>query len=450
MNYKNMVKFLLSVFVSINLFSNISYAEDFNINIDIENVNEGVWVKNSTDLIITSSDISQITYITVVEGDREYTLEEILKGKGKDITQNVINKGDYFILTVENNSYLTIYIRDRLDRENIKGYKVNNVDNQKPKLYVTPSSTEWRLEDSEITLSIYAEDNESGISEIIMPDGTSTKNPVSNYVIGSNAKYQFIVRDNVGLETIFTYEEGKIDRTDPIVNITSSTTEFVNDKVELDISSIDEESGIKYIVLPDGNMIYSSNFKYVVYENGTYTFKAVNNVGKATDKVFEVSNIDKEGSSVEVNVSYDTEWTTEKRISISAIDDISGIAGIKTPDGDYINTSFYDYKALKEGVYEFVIYDNAKNETPIEIIVNNIDTKYPIIDLQLDKDNNVILINATDNESGISEIILPNNKKILKEFITENMEFNYSSPGTYSFKVIDVAGNESIRTINID
>lgn len=453
MNSKGIIRVALPIFICLNIFLYVAYAEDFNINVDIENTNEGVWVKGSTDLIITSPDISQITNIIAVAGDREYTLEEILKGKGEDITQNVINKTEYFILTVDKNSYITIYIKDRLDRENIKSYKVSNIDNEEPKLYITPTSTTWRLKDTKVTLSLFAEDSQSGISEVILPDGTSTKNTAINYEIGSDLEYTFIVRDNVGLESRFTYKENKIDTTAPKIDLTTINSEFTKDKVELSISAIDEESGIKYVILPDGDIVYKSDFKYVIYENGTYKFKAVNNAGELSYNTIRVSNIDKDSPIIEFNIinknnnvdNENTEWSTEKRISISATDNTSEIVGIKTPDGNYINTSFYDYRVLRIGTYGFTVYDKAQNEAYVEIRVDNIDEKYPIIDLKIDKVNNVILVNAIDNESGIKEIIAPDNT-----IINNNTEYGYTKAGIYDFKVIDVAGNETIRSIKIE
>ena len=442
---KNIISILIVTLITLFISSISTFANDYFLEIKITNQDEGNWVKDSTTLDISINNTSKIEEIKVVEGDKEYSKEEIINGKGNDITKNLKGEDDSYFIEVTNNSYITIYSRDVLERESVSTYKVSNIDNEEPKVYFTVTSTEWLSKDDGLILNVYAEDEYSKIQEIVTPDGKSVKSNVLEYKINKNSDYKFIIRDNVGNQTVATYKIDNFDTTAPEININVDTTEYTKERLNLSINANDNESGIKYIKLPDGNIIYNSNFNYVVYENGIYEFETVNGVGESSKKEIEIKNIDKKAPEVKTSVT-PSEWSTEKKISIQAIDDVSGILGIKLPTGELVEASSYDYKANENGLYKFTIIDKVSNETNIEIDINKIDDIYPTLDLKVEDNNGIyIIVNAIDNESGIKEIILPDGKKVTDI----NSRFEVKEPKTYEFRAVDIAGNETVKSIEV-
>ena len=61
--------------------------------------------------------------------------------------------------------------------------------------------------------------------------------------------------------------------------------------ITLLVTATDAESGIKKIILPDGNEVEKDTATYTIIKNGTYTFKAEDNAGNIAEKSITVSNI---------------------------------------------------------------------------------------------------------------------------------------------------------------
>ena len=59
-------------------------------------------------------------------------------------------------------------------------------------------------------------------------------------------------------------------------------------------------------------------------------------------------------------------------ISISAYDDLSGVAAITTLDGSIVQASSATYSVTANGTYNFTVTDNAANTTTIPVTVSNI------------------------------------------------------------------------------
>ncbi len=96
---------------------------------------------------------------------------------------------------------------------------------------------------------------------------------------------------------------------DIVINVSNNGP--TNEDIILTIEANDALSGIKEIILPDGISINKSSTSYTVTENGSYTFKAVDNAGNKAEKTIEITNIDKN-------------LPTEGEIIILAVDEEDG------------------------------------------------------------------------------------------------------------------------------
>lgn len=150
-------------------------------------------------------------------------------------------------------------------------------------------------------------------------------------------------------------------------------------------------------------------------------------------------------------------WTINSvTLNISSILDTGGSEYKYTllPDGTLVNTTEISYSVSKNGIYEFTIFDNAGNTIKRTFNVTNIDTTKPngnVVYSTTSPTNKdvVVSLTASDLESGIKEIELPNGGIINSNTITYNVTEN----GVYTFKVRDIANNEStiVATVgNID
>ena len=212
----------------------------------------------------------------------------------------------------------------------------------------------------------------------------------------------------------------------------------------------DSDFAITKIELPNGNEVLNSkSYTDTITKEGnnTYEYTVLDNRGKETSKTVNVK-IDK--TKPTLNLNYSTAVTNEFNVSISSNDTLSGIKRIKTPNGSYINASSSNYTINNNGNYTFEVEDNAGNITSRTITVTNIDNTAPILNISKDtnewtKDNINLTITATDSQSSIDRIKLPNGS-----FVSGgNTNYLVTDNGTYTFEAYDVFGNKATNSITI-
>ena len=140
-----------------------------------------------------------------------------------------------------------------------------------------------------------------------------------------------------------------------------------------------------------------------------------------------------------------TEWTNGNVvITANATDTDGSVVSIKKPDGSIENASSTTYEVEQNGTYEFVATDNSGETVTESIEITNIDKVKPQGEYSVEQPTEdvraaVISISAKDNESGVSKIIKPDGTEITEDSTT----YSVTEPDTYTFKVVDVAGNET-------
>lgn len=82
-----------------------------------------------------------------------------------------------------------------------------------------------------------------------------------------------------------------IDKNKPDINILHQSKN--NNNVKVHIEAVDKESGIKYIILPNGEKIYNNKATYSFDLNKEVIFKAVDNAGNVTEYIFKNDYINK-------------------------------------------------------------------------------------------------------------------------------------------------------------
>ncbi|MBO5476834.1 MAG: MucBP domain-containing protein, partial [Clostridia bacterium] len=189
----------------------------------------------------------------------------------------------------------------------------------------------------------------------------------------------------------------------------------------------------------------STNINYTL-GNGPKTYlhiKTIDNAGNVSGVTHILLH---DNVAPEMTLTPDiTTWTnTDVVISATATDTDGSVVSIKKPDASVVNIATTTYTVSQNGKYSFTAIDNSGAIVTKEIDITWIDKVKPEGEstgiTQPTATNRYAVINfkATDDASGVAKIVLPDGKEVTSDTVT----FNVTTPGTYTFKVIDVAGNE--------
>ena len=109
------------------------------------------------------------------------------------------------------------------------------------------------------------------------------------------------------------------DMTKPTLQLSLAPNSWTNGSVTINAKAIDNESGIKSIVLPNGNVVNTTTTSYTVSANGIYYFKAIDCMGNETISSIIVSNIDKKNPTV--TIQNNANWTNQDvQVTITGTD----------------------------------------------------------------------------------------------------------------------------------
>ena len=140
---------------------------------------------------------------------------------------------------------------------------------------------------------------------------------------------------------------------------------------------------------------------------------------------------------------YYKEWKIEKGTTATPWKPAPEDTGKSEEDDDF---TVYD-----NGTYIFRATDNQENTKTVSHRVSNIDRDDPTAEIKASPEgwtsqDVTITVNATDGLSGIDYIEMPNGEKVYKS----EGEYHATENGSYTFKVVDKAGNEVVYTEEID
>lgn len=376
----------------------------------------------------------------------EWKVEDLESGISKiKLPNNNENGNSIGKYTVSENGTYYFTVIDNVGHEVTESITITNIDKTAPNL-ILDYKEDWQSEILDITWKI--QDNESGIKEVYLPDNTTSNENTGIFHVNQNGIYKFMVYDNVGNITVKEITISNIDSDGPII-ILSADKSWKPDKVGISWKIIDSKSGLREVILPNGEKVNQKNGVYNASENGKYTFVAYDMFGNMSSAEETINNIDKTEPEIELDIS-NTEWTNENvLIKWKATDTQSGVREIIIPDGTKDEMNNASYTVTKNGEYIIIAYDNVGNENVKTIKIDNIDKIKPRIKIekQMHGDKVVIAYEVEDSESGIKEIILPNNEKLSNQ---TKGTYEAIGKGNYKFIVYDKAGNYEIETITID
>lgn len=352
--------------------------------------------------------------------------------------------GDY---TVSQNGTYTFVVYDVAGNTLTLQETVTNIDKTPPTGSLSHNPTDWVIDYVKIHWT--ASDSQSGFNRVVLPDGTSTTNASGDFTVTDNGTYTFTLYDNVGNSRILTENINNIDKIMPEGVLSLQENRLTDEKIKISWKAFDLQSGFSKILLPDSTFSTNATGEFIVAQMGDYSFVIYDKVGNTRELSINVSNVDMINPILEVTQDTD-KWTNgEITLNWKADDYQSGLQNVILPSSENITDKQGSYIVTENGNYIFLAYDKIGNGILVEHQVTNIDKINPNLDLTVDSaDDGGIQISwvSSDEQSGISNITLPDGKRVANSSGSIEIYEN----GVYSFIAYDNAGNATVKDVTID
>lgn len=352
--------------------------------------------------------------------------------------------GDY---TVSQNGTYTFVVYDAAGNTLTLQETVTNIDKTPPTGSLSHNPTDWVIDYVKIHWT--ASDSQSGFNIVVLPDGTSTTNASGDFTVTDNGTYTFTLYDNVGNSRILTENINNIDKIMPEGVLSLQENRLTDEKIKISWKAFDLQSGFSKILLPDSTFSTNATGEFTVAQMGDYSFVIYDRVGNMRELSINVSNVDMINPILEVTQDTD-KWTNgEITLNWKADDHQSGLQNVILPSSESVTDKQGSYRVTENGNYIFLAYDKIGNGILVEHQVTNIDKINPNLDLTVDSaDDGGIQISwvSSDEQSGISNITLPDGKRVTNSSGSIEIYEN----GVYSFIAYDNAGNATVKDVTID
>ena len=352
--------------------------------------------------------------------------------------------GDYI---VSQNGTYTFVVYDVAGNTLTLQETVTNIDKTPPTGSLSHNPTDWVIDYVKIHWT--ASDSQSGFNRVVLPDGTSTTNASGDFTVTDNGTYTFTLYDNVGNSKILTENINNIDKIMPEGVLSLQENRLTDEKIKISWKAFDLQSGFSKILLPDSTFSTNATGEFTVAQMGDYSFVIYDRVGNTRELSINVSNVDMINPILEVTQDTD-KWTNgEITLNWKADDYQSGLQNVILPSSENVTDKQGSYIVTENGNYIFLAYDKIGNGILVEHQVTNIDKINPNLDLTVDSaDDGGIQISwvSSDEQSGISNITLPDGKRVTNSSGSIEIYEN----GVYSFIAYDNAGNATVKDVTID
>jgi hypothetical protein len=163
--------------------------------------------------------------------------------------------------------------------------------------------------------------------------------------VSANGTYTFKATDTDGEVTTETITISNIDKTAPVITISSYNTNPTNQDITVNATT---------------NKGVLNATSHTFTENGSYTFTATDSVGNTASEIVTITNIDKTPPILNLTLNIANGIVT---ITATANDIGSGVASITRPDTTTVKESSTTYTVSNYGTYTFSAIDNAGNTT---------------------------------------------------------------------------------------
>lgn len=338
-------------------------------------------------------------------------------------------------------------------------FNITWIDKTSPDLVITADKTEPT--NTAVTLTMSATDDQSGLATDMYSWDNVNWSASPSKVFEENGTYIGYARDLVGNISSYQYDLSNIDKSNPIINGFSFSTENpINTEVVVTADVVDVGLGLDASAYNFNNEGWQISPDYTVTANGTYTLVVRDKAGNTAESTFVVSNLDFDAPIIH--------WATPNTIDPTNEDVVFDVGAEDAQGGHGLATEPYRIKELgvwqasnllavaENGTYTIEVTDAAGNITSVVRDVSNIDKVLPVISAVPDTTDPVsrdivITISASDNVE-IANVVDKDGNYLqgIGSISSKTYEVIIETNGTYKYTVIDTAGNESFVEVVVD
>ena len=357
--------------------------------------------------------------------------------------------------------------------------EINDPDTLKSKIASDSANVEWTAGPVRLSVNLASFD---GLAPNPFKWSNQSDYSNVNYVdVTENGDYTVSIKDVYGNENVSSaFTVSNIDNVEPTITLSKSA-----DGTKLNYSVSDSQSGIMSVTWEGGaletltpirafsNPQSEVNGSVPFPNNGDYVVTVTDYCGNSASANISVENISapnplldttSEGISEGVTASVRTSPTGWTNGNVIVSVDMPNKTGVD-PNGYLwssdapVSEETKTYIGLKGNRTSIVVTDNGAVKVTVTdeygtefnsdaIVIDNIDKTSPDIDASLSEDGTKIVVNATDELSGISRLLYTidgageTTVLTLSAFASDiSREVPVSNNGTYLFTVYDNAGN---------
>lgn len=382
--------------------------------------------------------------------------------------------------TVNENRTVTVWATDSEGNVREVNVNVSNIDTENPEI-VSLSANRTTYTSGNVRLTAQASDDQKLADQPyywsfdpINANGqtlTETASASKYFTVTENGEVTLRVKDAMGkFSEEETYTVSIIDHTPPTIagyTVTPSANANAQDGVLIHVNVEDtadatgDTSGLPTNFVSWDGVWGKEDLR--VYENGTYQVKvrdSVGNVSKVTD--IPIDFIKTKGPYIgsikrDKNASY---ITSPLKITVNGFDsDGTALEGrAYSWDGGNSWTSLKTKTVTENGEYIVTVRDAAGNTAEESVIVDNIDSFKPTVELRLareirtdettgrEKSYWVLKVEAADIGSGINYIEADWDGSTTYDAYKQS---EVTAAGVYGVKIYDLAGNSTYEYITI-
>ncbi|WMJ83157.1 DUF6273 domain-containing protein [Oscillospiraceae bacterium MB24-C1] len=336
-------------------------------------------------------------------------------------------------------------------------FTVSKVDSIKPVVSAAAVPEEWATS-AKMTITA-SDEGGSGLSAYAV---TSTNvapatgwQSGTGFTLTANGSYYAWAKDAAGnISNGYQFTINKIDTTKPAVDLVTIPTEW-GPGSSITVKASDVGSGVAaYAVTKSGTAPtygWQQSDSFMLDSNATYFAWAKDNVGNVSAGFeFTVSKVDSTKPVIN-DISIPTEWTVSGKVSISATDAETGIAGYALTKSSTAPTSGWqespDFTVTENGTWYAWVKDGAGNTAYKSCSITKIDTTAPTVtyaSVSTGWDaSNTVTISANDAASGVAAYAVSTTDTAPTTDWQESKTLTVTGNGTYYAWAQDAVGNVS-------
>ena len=313
--------------------------------------------------------------------------------------------------TVTTNGTYCVYVRDKAGNTTYESIKIENIDKQAPSVSLSQNVSLYT--NGNVIITATASDNQSGLADSAYSwDNQQTWTNAKTKEVTVNGTYTVYVKDKVGNISNKSIEVTYIDKVNPTVELTPSTTDWTKDNITLTATATDNDGGSG--ISPtnsayswDNQQTWTNTKTKEVTANGTYTIYVRDRAGNIASKSVTVSNIDKTAPTINVTASTTNLTKDNVTLTITATDSQSNLADqAYSWDNQQTWTVARTKEVTANETYTVYVRDKAGNVANKSITVNNIDKTLLTVNITPNTTNwtkdNVTLTISVNNAQGSS------------------------------------------------